>query len=56
MSFFPFTKQEDNVKLPPFQQHVDDDGGTKKWGDCSEGNHAVLGGKGAKPVAQQGDD
>lgn len=56
MSFSPFTKQEDNVKLPPFQQHVDDDGGTKKWGDCSEGNHAVLGGKGAKPVAQQGDD
>ena len=56
MSFFPFTKQEDNVKLPPFQQHEDDDGGTKKWGDCSEGNHAVLGGKGAKPVAEQGDD
>ena len=49
-------KQEDNVKLPPFQQHEDDDGGTKKWSDCSEGNHAVLGGKGAKPVAQQGDD
>lgn len=48
--------QVDNVKLPPFQQHEDDDGGTKKWGDCSEGNHAVLGGKGAKPVAQQGDD